>query len=68
MPFAGIADPEQLAVLLAALDDICLDAGIEAQSREREDTASLITHLYRNGHHTAEQLKAALNAGMQQFG
>jgi hypothetical protein len=68
MPFSGIADPEQLAVLIATLDDICLDAGIEEQSPERKDTANLIAHLYRNGYHTAEQLKAALNAGMQQFG
>jgi hypothetical protein len=61
MPFEDIVHPEQIAVLTAALEEICLVAGIDAESTGRDDTARLLTHLYRNGHRTTEQLRAALD-------
>jgi hypothetical protein len=57
MPFNNIADPKQLAVLSAVLNDICRAAGIKPQSPESEDAAGLLMHLHRIGCHTADDLK-----------
>ena len=46
MPFNNIVDPEQLAVLSAVLNEICLAAGIEPESTESGDAAGLLTHLH----------------------
>ena len=56
-----VADPEQRAVVIAALRDICGVSGIEATSREYDEADRLLTHFYRNGRHTVEQLKSALD-------
>jgi hypothetical protein len=56
-----IADSQQFAVLTAALDDICRIAGIEAYTRDYDDAAQLLAHLYKNGHRTPEQLRSALD-------
>jgi hypothetical protein len=61
MPFSEIRDAQQLAVLLAVLDDICVAAGIEPQSPESEDAAGLLMHLHRIGCHTADDLKSTLH-------
>jgi hypothetical protein len=61
MPGIDIAGSEQSAVVAAVLDEICLTSGIEAPSPERDETARLLDHLYRNGHRTADQLRAALD-------
>ena len=61
MPFSDIADPEQLAVLTAALDEICLASGIGRQSHDRGDTAYLLIHLYKNGHRSVDKLRVALH-------
>ena len=66
MPFKDVVDPEQLAVLTAVLNDICLAAGIDPQSPESEDSTGLLMHLYRIGCHTADELKDALEATRQQ--
>jgi hypothetical protein len=58
MPFSEISDPNQLAVLLAVLNEICLAAGIEPQSLESEHAAGLLIHLHRIGCHSADELKA----------
>ena len=60
MPFSEIRDAQQLAVLLAVLDDICEAAGIEPHSPESEDAAGLLMHLHRIGCHTADDLKSTL--------
>ena len=57
MPFSEISDPNQLAVLLAVLNEICLGAGIEPESPESEDTAGLLIHLHRIGCRSADELK-----------
>jgi hypothetical protein len=57
MPFNDIDDPQQLAVISAVLDEICLAAGIEPRSPESEDAAGLLMHLHRIGCHTADELK-----------
>lgn len=61
MRFSGIADPKQLAVLTALLNDICTAAGIEPHSDVREDIAGVLLDLYQNGHSSADELRAALN-------
>ena len=60
MLFSEIKDTQQLAILLAVLDDICVAAGIEPQSPESEDAAGLLMHLHRIGCHTADDLKSTL--------
>ena len=62
MPFTKIADPAKAAMLTAALNDICRQAGLEMGSPECDDAADFIMRLYWNGHRTPEQLKAALSA------
>jgi hypothetical protein len=57
MPFDDIAEPEQLAILVAVLDEICLAAGIKPESPESKDAAGLLMHLHRVGCHTADELK-----------
>jgi hypothetical protein len=59
--------PEQLAILAAVLDDVCLAAGIEQHSPEREEVASLIMHLYGSGFRTPDELKAALDNAMREL-
>lgn len=66
MSFRNIADPEQRAVLSAALDDMCLAAGIDPQSSEGNDSADLLMHLYRIGCHTADDFRGALEAVRRQ--
>jgi len=56
-----ILECERFTALAAALEDICLAAGINAQSREYDDAAQLLAHLYKNGYRTADQLKSALD-------
>ena len=60
MPFKDIADPEQLAMLSAVLNDICLAAGIEPESPESKGAAGLLVHLHRVGCRTSDDLKATL--------
>ena len=56
-----IVDHHRFAVLAAALEDICRIAGIEAHSRDYDDAAQLLAHLYKNGYRTADELKSALD-------
>ena len=55
---SAYAEDRQLSpVVAAALDEVL---GRLADAQSRADTAELLAHLYRNGHRTAAQLKAAL--------
>jgi len=65
MAFRDIFDPGQLAILTAVLDDICRANGIQPHSREHEDTAALLLHLYGRGYHSPGALKAAVNEVMR---
>ena len=65
MPFAGISDPAQRLVLIAILDEICLAAGIEPQTPERDEAANFIMKFYRTGHRTAGELRSALNKAIR---
>jgi hypothetical protein len=56
-----IVDSHRFAVLAAALEDICVIAGIEAHTRDYHDAAQLLAHLYKNGYRTPEQLRSALD-------
>ena len=66
MPFLGIADTRQRAILIAALEDICLVAGLEDGSPERDEAASLIMQFYGKGYRTAEELKAAFGHAIRE--
>jgi hypothetical protein len=61
MPFAGIADSEQLTSLAAVLDDYCREACIEPSTSEYDWVAGIIMALFNNGIGTADELKAALH-------
>ena len=54
-------DPQQFAVLTAALEEICRIAGIAQHGRDYDDAAQLLAHLYKNGHRTTDQLRSALD-------
>ena len=62
MPFRSFADPEQLQILSTALDNYCREFGIEPGTPEREDAAEFIIALFNSGAHTADELRAALDA------
>jgi hypothetical protein len=59
MPFTGIIDPEQLALLTKVLDSHCRAHGI-ADAETREQVAFRIVSLFGRGARTAEELVAAL--------
>jgi hypothetical protein len=61
MASRDIVDSEQFAVLATALEDICRIARIEAHTRDYDDAARLLAHLYKNGYRTPEQLRSALD-------
>ena len=65
MPFTGIADPAQRAILIAVLGEVCLAAGIDPQSPEGDEAASFIMKFYGRGHRTANELRAALNKAIR---
>jgi hypothetical protein len=60
MPFSGVANPKQLAILTTALETYCRDAGIEPGTSAHEDAARLVISLFSTGSHSAEDLAAAL--------
>ncbi len=60
MPFTGVIDPPQLAILTAALDDFCQRAGIKEDKFELERAGCRILSLFRQGATTAEALTAAV--------
>lgn len=49
MPFTGIANPEQLEVLSAALEAYCRASHIEPETQAYEDAARHIMALFNNG-------------------
>ena len=60
MAFKGIFDPQQFAILTAALDGLCRIGGIEKDTAEHDQAGLLIMSLYRRGATTAEELTAAI--------
>ena len=62
MTHPGTASPDQLAILAAALDDYCLEAGLGPLSAAREDAARLVFDLFNRGVDGLDYLKAALRA------
>ena len=59
MPFTGIIDPEQLALLTAILDSHCRARGI-ADAGARDEVAVRLVSLFGSGLQTAEELTGAL--------
>ena len=66
MRIAGIADPKQLAILVAVLDDVCAAAGIGMQTSEREAAASLVMNLYWRGYRNSDELKSAIEEAISE--
>jgi hypothetical protein len=62
MAFTGIYKPHELALLRKVLDDA--SAGIERSSLDQLDASYLVLSLFEKGAHTAEELKAALDAAL----
>ena len=62
MPFSGIVEPEQLAILTALVDAYCKEQGIDPASDEGEQVALLVMTLFSVGASTAEELGVALRA------
>ena len=57
MPFKGVMNPQQLAILTAALDDFCQKAGIQPGTYEFDEApATSSCRCYRQGATTAEAL------------
>ena len=52
-------------MLIAVLEDICLAAGIEDDSPERDEAANLIMQFYGKGYRTADGLKMAFERAIQ---
>ena len=63
MPFIGVPN-ENLATLVAVLDDVCAAAGIDLQSPERQDVAAMVMQFYWRGYRTADGLRQALDEAM----
>ena len=61
VPLIGIAHPEELALLTAALEAYCRKAAIEPGSSSYEDAARLIMSLFNRGASSAEELAAAMD-------
>lgn len=60
MPFAGIVDPEELAMLRAFHAGLCKDVGIEPLSLEGQDAATLVLVMFNAGARTSTALKIEL--------
>jgi hypothetical protein len=63
LPFEGIANPEQLAVLTKMLDDHCRNIGLAEGHPEREALAHRVMALFNNGILDIEDLTQALATG-----
>jgi hypothetical protein len=55
MTFTDLS-PDQRLILIPIMDGICLDAGIELDSAEREQVASLVMRLFWARHRTSDAL------------
>ena len=62
MPFSGIVEPEQLAILTALVDAYCKEQAIDPASDEGGQVALLVMTLFSVGASTAEELAVALRA------
>jgi hypothetical protein len=64
---SGVANPNQLAVLSAALDDYCLEAGIAPSDVAREEVARHILDLFNRGVDDRDELLSALRSSVRVF-
>lgn len=60
MPFGGVVEPEQLAMLTAIVDAYCKAKGIDPTGDERDPIARLVMTLFSRGITTAEELKTVM--------
>ena len=60
MPYSGVVEPEQLAMLTAVVEAYCKENGIDPTGDEREEVARLVMKLYCRGIANAEELRTVL--------
>jgi hypothetical protein len=60
MPFSGVVEPEQLAILTSIVDAYCKEKGIDPTSDEREQIARLVMTLFSRGIATAKELSTVM--------
>jgi len=65
MPFHDIMNPQQLAILTAALDDFCRIGNIQKGTTEHDLASFFILSLYRQGATTDKALAAAVENAMR---
>lgn len=58
----GVANPAELAILSAALDDFCVEAGIAPSDRAREEVARHLLDLFNRGVDDRDELMDALRS------
>ena len=63
LPFAGTANPEQLAIMTEAFESHCLEHNI-VDEYARTDTAQLVILLFEGGATTVGEI----NAGLKRLG
>jgi hypothetical protein len=60
MPYSSVVEPEQLAILTAAVGAYCKEKGIDPASDEPEEIARLVMKFFCRGIATAEELRTLL--------
>ena len=60
MPFRGVFDPDELAVLSQTLEEHCAENGIGPEHDDRELIALRLIGLYTSGITTVDELKLIL--------
>jgi hypothetical protein len=60
MPFSGVVEPEQLAILTSIVDAYCKEKRIDPTSDQREQIARLVIVLFGRGIATAEELRTVM--------
>jgi hypothetical protein len=58
MPYAGVVEPKQLAILAPIVEAYCWENGIDSTGNEREEVARLVMKLFWIA--TAEELRTVL--------
>jgi hypothetical protein len=60
MPYSGVVEPEQHAILAAIVEAYCKENGIDPTSEEREEVARLVMKLSFRGIANAQELRKVL--------
>ena len=64
MPFKGVVDPQQLAILVDILNRHCARQGIAPESPDRLDIAEVLVTLHSGGLDSEADLLSSLDAAL----